>query len=334
VSQVQVEQVNPRNEPLLRALWEAGHAAWSDRPVDLWIDWEDARRRWPLPGVDTDVRTLAAFSENRVVGGARLDMPESDNTHLLFADTWVAPPDRRRGYGTALADEIERIARDSGRTTVLTGAHVPVGGESDGSRFALARGYQVAGIEEVKVADLAATEELWPGLAELAAERTADYDVVAWTGPTPVEHMDALCALFSRFLTEAPLGDMDIQPMTWTPERVRQEEERMERAGVDHLLVAAVAPDGSLVGYSKLRVSRAAPRLAALASTLVLPEHRGHRLGLAMKVRLHQEARQRFPACELVGTGNASVNRWMNAVNEQLGYVVVDRCLDLQKVLV
>jgi GNAT superfamily N-acetyltransferase len=333
VSAVQVEQVNPRNEPLLHAVWAVGHAASLERPVDLWIAWEDARRRWPLPAVERDIRILAAFDENRVVGGARLDLPESDNTHLVFADVWVAPQDRRRGYGTALADEVERIARASGRTTVLTDAHGPLDGETDGSRFARARGYQVAGIEETKVVDLAATEHTWPGLARHAAEAMDGYQLVSWTDPTPAEHLASLCALFSRFSTEAPMEEMDIRPMTYTPERMRRDEERTARGEIEHLLVAAVAPDGSLAGYSDVRVPRVAPRVASIASTLVLPEHRGHRLGLGLKVRLHQETRRRFPGCELIGTGNAAVNRWMNAVNEQLGYVIVDYALELQKVL-
>ena len=334
MSGVAVEQVNPRNEPLLRALWEIGHAASSHRPVDLWIDWEDARRRWPLPGVDRDILFLAAFHENRVVGAARMDMTQEDNTHLVFAEAWVAPPERRRGYGSALADEVERIARDNGRTTILTDVYAPVDEDTDGSIFAAKRGFQLAGTEELKVVDLPATEHTWAGLAAHAAERLADYRLVSWAGPTPGEHVDAMCALFSRFLSEAPLGDMDIRPVTWTRDRLRRTEDRMSRGGLDHLLVAAMAPDGALVGYTDVSAARAAPRIGWINSTLVLPEHRGHRIGLAMKVRLHEETRQRFPGCELIVTGNATVNSWMNAVNEQLGYRVVELVLEMQKVLV
>lgn len=333
MSPVHVEQVNPRNEPLLRALWEVGHAASAHRPVDLFIEWEDARRRWPLPSVDRDILFLAAFHENRVVGAGRLDLTRKDNTHLVFAEVWVAPSDRRRGYGSALADEVERIARDDGRTTILTDAYAPLDGETDGSLFAAARGYALAGVEEAKVVDLAATEHTWAALATYAAERLGGYRLVSWAGPAPEEHVDALCALLSRFLSEAPLGEMDIRPVTWTRDRLRRTEDRMVSGGLDHVLVAAVAPDGALAGYSDLTVSRAAPRLGWINSTLVLPEHRGHRLGLAMKVRLHEETRRRVPDCRLVATYNATVNRWMNAVNEQLGYRVADRCLELQKVL-
>jgi hypothetical protein len=54
---------------------------------------------------------------------------------------------------------------------------------------------------------------------------------------------------------------------------------------------------------------------------------------LALKVRLHQETRTRHPEVTRIATGNADVNRWMNAVNDQLGYRVVETSFDVQKVL-
>ena len=53
-----------------------------------------------------------------------------------------------------------------------------------------------------------------------------------------------------------------------------------------------------------------------------------------MKVLLHQQLRALHPGAELIVTGNATTNRWMNAVNDQLGYQLVDRLLELQKLVV
>jgi hypothetical protein len=50
-------------------------------------------------------------------------------------------------------------------------------------------------------------------------------------------------------------------------------------------------------------------------------------------VRLHQETRLRHPDVRRVATGNATLNRWMNAVNERLGYRPVETALDVQKLL-
>ena len=50
-----------------------------------------------------------------------------------------------------------------------------------------------------------------------------------------------------------------------------------------------------------------------------------------MKLGTHRLVAELFPDCAHVETGNAGVNAAMNAVNEQLGYRVVERCLDVQK---
>ena len=97
--------------------------------------------------------------------------------------------------------------------------------------------------------------------------------------------------------------------------------------------MAARAPDGTLAGHTAVTLSELTPDLAFISTTLVMPEHRGHRLGLAMKVRLHQLLRAEYPACTTIVTGNAGVNTWMNAVNDQLGYRVVEQILEMQKVL-
>ncbi len=147
----------------------------------------------------------------------------------------------------------------------------------------------------------------------------------------PEQYLEDFCGLLSAFLGEVPTGDLDLTEVRWTRERVRDTEERFRREGIVNVYGLAVAPDGHLCGFSDLRVRRDDPRHASVGGTLVLPGHRGHRLGLAMKLGTHRRAVELFPDCEDVETGNAGVNAAMNAVNAQLGYRVVERALDLQK---
>lgn len=328
-----VHEVDREDAAALRAWWEAGHEANAHKPVDLFWPWSYVRRAFAVPAADRVRVLLAATEGGRTVGAAWMELPTADNTHLAALEVYVVPGARRRGVGTALLEAAEARARAEGRTTWVSEAHPPVDAEDAGSLFAAARGYAVANREQVKAADLAATEGLWPALAAEAAAHLGDYRVVTWTDPTPEEHLAGLCALYSRFMDEVPLGEMDLHPQSWTPERLRRTEERRAAAGRAHVLAAAVAPDGSLAGYSDLVLSAEEPEVAHIDSTLVLPEHRGHRLGLAMKVRLHQLTRELFPGCRHVVTANADVNAPMNAVNARLGYRVVLRCLDLQKVV-
>ena len=167
----------------------------------------------------------------------------------------------------------------------------------------------------------------------MAAERSGGYRLAWWTDPAPEEHLASLAAAMSRFVEEIPLGDLDLLPQAWTPQRLREREARRAEQHREMLTVVALAPSGEVAGYTNLVVSPHAPRQVDIFDTLVLPDHRGHRLGLAMKVLLHQQLRALHPGAELVATGNATTNRWMNDVNEQLGYELVDRVLELQKVL-
>jgi GNAT superfamily N-acetyltransferase len=333
VSDFEVRELDPHDEPSLRRWWEIGHAAESGRPLDLWPDWEQSRLSLPEPRAHSRTRLFGAFEGDRMVGAGLLDLSDADNLHLAAVTPYVAPPDRRRGVGAAVLAALERAAAEEGRTTFLSDAHVPLEGDSAGSQFAAAHGYAVANQDTIKVADLRATEPTWPGLAELAAERTDGYRLLWWAGPAPDEHVEGLAALKSRFLGEIPLGDLDLRPQLFDVARIRHNEARIARTRRAHLVVAAESPTDGLVGYTDFYLHLDAPRLAHIDSTLVLPEHRGHRLGLAMKVLLHQRLRAEFPDTGLLVTGNADINDYMNAVNEQLGYRPIDRVLELQKVL-
>jgi len=333
VGDIEVREVDLTDERDLRSWWEVGHAAEAERPLDLWTPWEVARKALPAPRPYARTVLLAAHDGERTVGAGALELMDKDNTHLAVVLPYVAPADRGRGVGTALLTALEERAAAEGRTTLFSDAHVPLDGDSAGSRFAAAHGYTVANQDTIKAADLAATEHAWPALEAEAAERLDGYRLVWWRDRAPEEHVAAVAELYSRFIGEIPLGDLDLRPQVFDVQRIRDGEERRMSTGQATLLVAAVAPTGELVGYTNLVLPVAAPRLADIDSTLVLPEHRGHRLGLAMKVLLHQRLRAEFPDAELLVTGNADVNDHMNAVNERLGYRPVDRALELQKLV-
>ena len=55
-------------------------------------------------------------------------------------------------------------------------------------------------------------------------------------------------------------------------------------------------------------------------STLVHPEHRGHRLGLAVKVANVRAVQAGHPQVRRISTTNAETNAWMVAVNDRIGF--------------
>lgn len=316
----------------LRAWWEVYDAAQNDRPYALWSTWEEAEKLWATPPPGRDAPMWTASDDGRVVGAARALLPLDDNTHLAMVEAYVRPEARRRGVGRALVELMERVGVERGRTTFLADAYTLPGGTSDGLSAAGALGYPQVALEELKLADLVATEPTWAMMEDEAAARLAPYTLVEWVGRTPAGSVDDVCHLYTRFLAEIPLEGLDLGVQRWDAARLDAVEQRREDAGFVQLMVAGRAPSGELVGYSNALVTPSGAE-AYIDGTLVLPEHRGHALGLAMKVRLHRMLRERHPDCPVIITGNAGVNEHMNAVNDRLGYRVVEHGHSVQKVL-
>ena len=93
----------------------------------------------------------------------------------------------------------------------------------------------------------------------------------------------------------------------------------------------ALDASGEPVGMTELFINETMPHRVFQSGTLVLPEHQGHRLGLALKVANHLALLERFPDAEWIITGNADVNAPMNAVNDRLGFRIVERCLEMER---
>jgi hypothetical protein len=92
-------------------------------------------------------------------------------------------------------------------------------------------------------------------------------------------------------------------------------------------------PTGRLVGFTEVGLARADRRRAFQWGTMVLSAHRGHRLGLLLKLVVLQELAVASPATRCVSTWNAQENGPMIAVNEALGARTNGWILALQRKL-
>lgn len=331
-SATEVRTIAVADTEAMRSWYAVMTAAESVRPLFLWPSFETAMKVWSVPRTDLEDVFHLAVRGDLPVGAGRATYYAEDNTHLAMFKLFVDPAHRLTGVGSALLATMEAQAVERGRDTMLTDVTQLPGEPGPGAAFAAAHGYVVAGREGLKAVDLASTADRWPALADRAAQRQGDYRLVSWTDAAPEEHLDSLAHLYTRFLAEIPLGDVALNPQVWDAARLRAGEERRRLGGVRAVFVAAVAPDGTLAGYTNL-YANAGDTYASIDSTLVLPEHRGHALGLAMKVRLHQLTVELMPETTFVFTGNAGVNRWMNDVNADLGYLEVEESLEVQKKL-
>ncbi|WP_161962408.1 GNAT family N-acetyltransferase [Nocardioides speluncae] len=332
MSTFEIRVVDPADESRLKPWWVAAHETNTDRPYDAYPGWEVTRARLTADDPEHDITLLAAYDGDEVVGTAELWFGLKDNLHLAELELLVPPRHRRRGAGTALLNDVERRIKEAGRTHLVTAAPSLPGADSDGTHFAAARGFANAHFEELKNLDLT---QYGDGLDALAAEQgdLDGYRIVTFGVWAPDELVDGVCGLLSDFMDDVPLGELAFESSTWTPERLRAAERRREERGKVIFSAAAIAPDGAVAGLSDVGTTPPETTKAEIGLTMVGREHRGHGLGLAMKLATHRELRAAYPECQRVETGNAGVNQHMNAINERMGYRIVEDFHEYQKVL-
>jgi GNAT superfamily N-acetyltransferase len=328
---LEIRDVDVHDEAGLKIWFDTWLASQAHRPPELLESWESARLALPRPHPHFHVEPFAAFDGREAVGSGLLNLSTEDNLGLAFGEVGVPPLHRGRGVGAALLAELERRARAAGRERVLLEVFVPPVGETRDAVFAERHGYAVANREGMKALDLDEAEGRWPALEDEAASARGDYRMVHWRDACPDEYVESFGAALSRMMGLIPQGELDLEDSVWTPERIREAERRRVEIGTATIEAAALAPDGTVVGLTGIRVRLHDPRAAHIGVTMVLPEHRGHRLGLAVKLAAHRALRAQIPRCRLVVTSNSEVNAHMNAINEAMGYRRVETLLEYQR---
>lgn len=330
---IEFRDVDMHVETQLHEWYDVWAAAQAGRPQEFVTPWAVARESMPRQHPDFAVTLFTAYDDDVPVGGGLLNLPIKDNPTVAFVEVATHPDHRRRGIGTAVLGEVERRVRALGRQRPVVEVFTPPGGTSAGQAFATARGYTVASTEAMKAVDLVASG---PGWAALDAEVEAaldGYRVEVFHDELPDQHLAGYLELVGRFMSEVPQGELDLEDGEWTPERFRAAEQRRAETGMSVATALAFAPDGTVAGSNDVRVSSHDPRVGYIGITLVLPGHRGHRLGLATKLATHRVIRADHPGCRFVVTSNADVNGHMTAINDALGYRTLETLLECHRTL-
>ena len=256
---------------------------------------------------------MAVIEDGVVVGSNQVTLPLLDNVHLAFVEPLVPPEHRGRGVGTALLDFATRLVIDKGRDTLMAEVNIALDAEeSAGSRFMRNRGFKPAIGDLHRILDVPLASDRLAELAAVAAPHYEAYTLLSWDDVVPDEYMDGYCALQAAFNDEAPSGDLDIEAEAWDEARVRNGEDRGRLQGRRQSRTAALAADGSMVALTEMMTTDENPDWASQGGTLVLPGHRGHRLGVATKSRISVASRPRTRPCGLStpGTQNRTARWW------------------------
>jgi GNAT superfamily N-acetyltransferase len=269
------------------------------------------REAWLVPGNHDGSASAACL----------LELPVSENKHAGTISLMVAPGERRGGIGTALLRHAAGRMAGLGRTLLSGDARQG----SPGWAFAVAAGARRGVTETRRVLDLARVPEgLLGTLRDRAGEAARGYTVLSWRGPCPQEYLEQVAGLINAF-EDAPLSPGE-EAERMTGLRVRQTELRVAVQGLRHYtVVARHDATGELAGLTQFGVDPLQPDWGFQELTAVARPHRGHRLGLLVKVAMLDLLATAEPGLEHIITANADGNRHMIAINAALGFRTAER---------
>lgn len=334
-----VSPVEPHDEDGIRA-WTALTTAVVEHEIG------DSGAMWTAPEM---IAALQNPPKNRhellysgTVGGELvatgwITLPQLDN--LASADLYIGvhPDHRRQGYGTQVLELLETVCGDHGRTILSALTDWPYDGRPDGTgapgvEFGRVHGFEFALGDVQRELPLPADEVRLRELAAEAAPYHSDYELRSWTGPVPDDLVLSYLELSATLATEAPTGDREIEDSAVDVEAHRSTERVLAEQQRTPWHTVAVDRDGRVVAYSDLVVPGTDPKWVFQWGTLVAKEHRGHRLGLAVKVAnlLALQSAGGVDGRRVV-TWNAEVNEHMIGVNERMGFLATARGGNLQK---
>ncbi len=295
----------PVDDPLVPPMSARAFAGW------LALGWtEDPLENW-----------LARDDSGGPCGWYSLSLPQRENRHRAWLNLAVHADRRRAGRGSTLLRHAAGRAAQAGRT-ILEGQSRE---GSPGAAFAstLKAGLSLTGIHRVLPLDRVPVSQ-WAGLRVEAEAAARGYTLRTWAGPAPEDAVAGVAAV-NGALADAPRPAGE-EEQVWDVARVRGDERRVAAMGLRAHVVAARAPGtGDLAALTQVCVDPAMPEWGFQELTAVARPHRGHRLGLLVKLAMLDRLAAREPQVTRILTGNADGNQHMIAINEQLGFRVLSR---------
>lgn len=313
------EHLDPAGVGGATALLEAARVVDCPHELTQSVSALSARLRHGWDG-DPTLAGLARDERGRVIGIVEVSLPSWDNLAMGIVEVTVDPVVRQQGLGRRLyAAGVERV-RAAGRTLVFSSSF----DHPAGIGFLTEMGLEPGSQEIQRRQDLAALDrDRLTGEYAEAEQRAGGYELLRMPTPTQADRLVDVAALTAA-INDAPTDDLDYEDEVHSPERIQAFERSQLAAGRrTYRLVARERSSGALAGHTVVGVEGEHPGFGSQYDTSVLDHHRGHRLGLLLKLGMLLWLVEQEPQLRTLDTWNAASNNHMIAVNELLGYQVV-----------
>ncbi len=223
-----------------------------------------------------------------------------------------------------------------GSRSVLTAlSRYPFAGRADHPyrRFAERHGFALANTEVERRLPLPVPRTRLDALAHQTAPHHTGYQLRTVIGPIPADLAQGYCDVQNRLRLDAPAGDLVVEEGRRTPAVVADQDVELQEQGRTRVTVFALDAAGAVVAFSCAIATATGEPHVDQWGTIVRADHRGHRLGLAVKVTQTRAIQDVFPEKRFVTTTNAESNAHMVAINEALGFERYALACDFQRIL-
>lgn len=265
---------------------------------------------------DTEARHDALFlarEAGELVGWALTIEPEHEYLDTTFISGAVTPARQGRGIGRSLLDEVRaRSARGRLRARAWQG--------TAGADALPALGFTPTLTHGVRRLALTDVDQTWAERRAEAERGSADYELSYRVGPTPPAEL-AEMVMLREVINDAPDA---LEWEAYPAERIAAYEQSLiTQQQTQYSIVARHLATSETAGLTMVCVHELTPEVAAQEDTSVVRVHRGHQLGLRLKIAMADWLRAERPDVHAVDTWNDTTNAPVLAVNERLGTSVV-----------
>jgi GNAT superfamily N-acetyltransferase len=273
-----------------------------------------------LPRQFGDNTWLAETKESTPAGCAACWSNSAGDPRVMESYVYVRRPWRRQRIGWRLLRAVVDEARAEGRSSLVwsTDGSVPAGVAF--SRRVGGRTARVNWTSELRFENV--DWEMVRTWMEGGLGRARGYTLEFWDGPFPADLAEDAVTIH-HIVQTAPRDDLEIGDVVLTAEHVAELDRHLVEAGRERWTVFVRDPDGASVGGTEVTFERWAPTVAHQQNTAIDPSHRGLGLAKWAKALMLFRIRDQRPGVDRVRTANAFSNEPMLAINDALGFTVV-----------
>lgn len=315
-----VEQIDTRTAPesvlsALSELYDEWDREW--RPAEPLTPFAQRLADWRYFRDQIDVPRWILLESDQIVATSGLFNHQTQDLDNSFGWVYVHPSQRRRGLGKAMLRPAIEYAIASDRKRYMTVE------PADSPHSFWPERIGIRAVYNERVSQLHTSEVdrvLMREWINRASERAEDYEVRLLRSPIPDEFVERAVKV-AGVMNNAPMEDLQEDPIEWTVEEWRQLEENESKRQREVLGYFAIhKPTDEFVGYTNVAYQNLHPAIAYQWDTGVDPEHQNRGLGRWLKASMMEVLLDEYPAIEIIETENAESNDPMLNINVAMGY--------------